>query len=202
MAVSRFSNAGGFKTFQRYNTFLAGNPTAILDVGSMFPLGIFTLTSSQATVEFTNIPQTYSHLQLRCMMRTTDTGAWNNQGMQFNNDGTNSYAFHTLWGLGSGSPTASATASTSQFNDFMRAASNSLSAGIFGVAIVDLLDYRSTNKFKTMRVLAGGDSNGAGMVGMTSGLWMSTNAITSIKILPSGGNAVAGSTFALYGVSA
>ena len=120
--------------------------------------------------------------------------------MRFNSDTGSNYAFHTLSGNGS---TASATGSATQtsFNDFMRAASNSLTAGIFGVAVVDILDYANTNKYKTLRALQGGDSNGAGMVGITSGVWMSTAAISTITINPSGGTAIQYSSFALYGIN-
>ena len=41
------------------------------DAGSMFPIGEFTLASAQANVEFTNIPQTYTHLQIRAISKNT-----------------------------------------------------------------------------------------------------------------------------------
>ena len=152
-----------------------------------------------SSITFSSIPSTYKHLQIRGILRTNDTGSWNNQQMRFNSDTGSNYAFHTLSCDGSA---ASATAATTQtsFNDFMRAASNSLTAGIFGVAIVDVLDYANTNKYKTLRALQGGDSNGAGMVGITSGVWMSTAAISTITINPSGGTAIQYSSFALYGI--
>jgi hypothetical protein len=156
-------------------------------------------SGGSSSISFSSIPSTYKHLQIRGILRTVDTGTWNNQGMRFNSDTGSNYAFHTLYGDGSNA-SAAATASASSLNDFMRAASNSLTAGIFGAAVVDILDYANTNKYKTVRVLAGGDSNGAGMTGITSGLWMSTSAINSVTIIPSGGTAIQYSTFALYGV--
>jgi hypothetical protein len=156
-------------------------------------------SGGSSTISFSSIPSTYKHLQIRGILRTNDTGTWNNQGMQFNGDTGSNYAFHTLYGNGS-TASATATTSASSYNDFMRAASNSLTAGIFGASVVDILDYTNTSKYKTVRVLAGGDSNGAGMIGLTSGLWMNTNAITSITIIPSGGTAIQYSSFALYGI--
>jgi len=152
-----------------------------------------------SSITFSSIPSTYTHLQIRGILRTNDTGSWNNQGMQFNGDTGANYKSHTLAGDGA-SVTAGTVASTTSFNDFMRAASNSLTAGIFGSVIVDILDYTNTNKYKVFRALQGGDSNGAGNVGLNSGVWLNTNAITSITIIPSGGTAIQYSSFALYGI--
>jgi hypothetical protein len=158
-----------------------------------------TSTGSAGAMTFTSIPSTYKHLQIRGILRTNDTGTWNNQQMRFNSDTGSNYAFHTLGGDGA-TASASASASQTSFNDFMRGASNSLSAGIFGVAVVDILDYTNTNKYKVIRALQGGDSNGAGVIGITSGVWMSTSAISTITINPSGGTAIQYSSFALYGI--
>jgi hypothetical protein len=152
-----------------------------------------------SSITFAGIPSTYKHLQIRGILRTIDTGTWNNQQMIFNSDTSANYKSHTLTGDGS-SATSAVVASTTSFNDFMRGASNSLTSGIFGAVIVDILDYANTNKYKTFRALQGGDSNGAGMVGLNSGVYLSTNPITSITINPSGGTAIQYSSFALYGV--
>jgi hypothetical protein len=77
VAIFRFSNAGGFGTYQRYNDFLAGNPAVVQDAGAMFPLGEFTLAEIGRAVEFTNIPQTYTHLQIRFTARTVSANTEN-----------------------------------------------------------------------------------------------------------------------------
>ena len=177
----------------------ASQITGHLVTSSYESIATVTSSGSAGSLTFSSIPSTYKHLQIRGILRTNDTGAWNNQGMQFNSDTATNYNYHTLWGDGT-SATSGAATSTSSYNDFMRAASNSLTAGIFGASVVDILDYANTSKYKTVRVLAGGDSNGAGMVGLTSGLWRSTSAITSITIIPSGGTAIQYSSFALYGI--
>jgi hypothetical protein len=69
------------------------------------------------------------------------------------------------------------------------------------VAVIDILDYANTSKYKTTRTLAGNDQNGAGLVGLYSGLYMSTSAISSIEFTINGsGNFATGSNFALYGI--
>lgn len=196
MAVSRLSQQSIQQAFPKGNTIWDGvtNTSAFDSLGTAIAP-----SAGLSSFTFSNIPSTYTHLQLRGILRTNDTGSWNNQQMVFNSDGGSNYAFHTLSGDGSNA-SASGTASTTSFNDFMRGASNSLTAGIFGVVILDILDYANTNKNKTFRALQGGDSNGGGVVGMTSGVYLSNNAIHTIRINPSGGTAIAGSSFSLYGV--
>ena len=70
-----------------------------------------------------------------------------------------------------------------------------------GHNLCDILDYKSTSKFKTTRSLGGFDNNGSGIVHFTSGLWRSTNAVSSIKLYPQQGGIFAQYTsIALYGI--
>ena len=83
--------------------------------------------------------------------------------------------------------------------DAMKSAGASKKGGT--APIVDVLDYANTNKFKTIRNLEGFDVNGSGgLVALTSGLYRSTSAITSIKLTPNAGNYAQYSHFALYGI--
>ena len=200
MSIFRFSNAGGFGTYQRYNDFLAGNPTTpvITDFGSMFPLGEFTLASDQSEVNFTNIPQTYTHLQLRIIGRDTQAGGAHSLRLQFNNDTGSNYTYHAVAGDGSSASSGALTSLTSLFPGYLMGAGGG--TGTFSAVIIDILDYRN-NKNKVARTLSGADNNGSGNVGLHSGLWISTNAITSIKLLPAAStNFTTNSMLALYGV--
>ena len=167
--------------------------------GAYDSIATVTSAGSAADITFSSIPATYTHLQIRGILRTNDTGDFNNQGMRFNSDTGSNYKSHTLRGNGA-SVTTGVVVGATNFNDFMRAASNSLTAGIFSAVVLDILDYANTSKYKTFRALQGGDSNGAGVVGLNSGVWMSTTAINSITISPSGGTAIQYSSFALYGI--
>jgi hypothetical protein len=64
---------------------------------------------------------------------------------------------------------------------------------------LDILDYKDTNKYKTVRDLSGLDANGSGGVEFGSGLWMNTAAINTLKVYAIG-NLVQYTQFALYGV--
>jgi hypothetical protein len=144
-----------------------------------------------ANVEFTSIPGTYTHLQIRFIGRST--GAPDTK-MQFNGDTTTTnYRTHTVYGDGSSSVGAS-LANTAYIGYIATATST------FGAGVVDILDYANTNKYKTTRSLAGYDANGSGFAILYSNLWMSTSAVTSIKIYPDSGNFSQYSSFALYGI--
>jgi hypothetical protein len=77
---------------------------------------------------------------------------------------------------------------------------------VFGSLIMDILDYANTNKYKTTRGIIGFDTNGTvagygGRVGLISGNWRSTSAITSITFtVDNAANYSANSKFSLYGI--
>lgn len=195
MAVYKFSNVGGFGTYQRYNDFLAGNPVVNLDKGSMFPLGVITLASASASVDFTNIPQTYTHLQLRGMITLSALGS-GDAFFRYNGDTANNYSRHALYGNGTSAVGYSEAPTSIQPANY---ANGTAQPSCF---VIDILDYKNTNKFKTMRGLCGNDLNGSGIVMLNSGAWRSTSAITSINIYQNVGSFGTNSSFALYGINA
>jgi hypothetical protein len=76
-------------------------------------------------------------------------------------------------------------------------------SNVFGAVIIDILDYKDTNKYKTVRGNSGFDTNNAStgaVVRLNSGLWLNTSAITSIKGIMNSGNIAQHSQFALYGI--
>ena len=164
--------------------------------GDYESIATVTLGSAASSIDFTSIPSTYQHLQIRFMGSMT-AGGPDDLRIQFNADTGNNYARHYLVGNGS-TANASGTATTS----FGVIGGNTLptAANTFGVAVIDILDYANTNKYKTMRALAGNDANGTGYVGISSTLWQNTNAVTSIKLFPSSRTFPQYSTAALYGI--
>lgn len=159
-----------------------------------------------ATIEFTSIPGTYTHLQIRGIARGTRTDFSIDQlYTRVNSDTGSNYAWHWLYGNGSSaSADAGANATSMNLGWFATAATASVT-NTFGGVVIDILDYANTNKFKTFRVLSGNDFNGggspfSGTIILASGLWRSTSAITSISFDPSEANFAQYSHFALYGV--
>jgi hypothetical protein len=159
-----------------------------------------TLSSSAATITFSSIPSTYTHLQVRGIARDTSAGTTEiDIIMRYNGDSATNYAFHYLYG--NGSVAGGAGQGTRSDPRAGLAVNNGALANTFGVVVADILDYRNTNKYKTTQVLAGTDRNGAGTVVAESTLWMNTAAITQIDLTVSGGSSfTANSQFALYGI--
>ncbi len=154
-----------------------------------------------ADVEFTSIPGTYTHLQIRWIARSARSGfADDNMAMQLNGNTGNNYAWHQLNGNG----TAASAAADSSIANLRcgRMTGATAGASTFGVGVIDILDYTNTNKYRTVRTLSGEDNNGDGLITLFSGLYQSTTAITSIKLFSQTGanNFAQYSHFALYGI--
>lgn len=170
--------------------------------GHLAPLAfdsIATLTGSgtPTSVTFSSIPSTYKHLQVRIFGRM---GAGARFQMRFNGDTGANYALHTYLGGGTSAYGLSGTGSTITF---MQLGYTDGDASIFCANVVDILDYTNTSKNTTMRALTGYDKNTltSGEVGLWSGLWMNTSAVSSITIFSNNGATIdANSSFALYGI--
>ena len=159
-----------------------------------------------ASITFSSIPTTYTHLQLRMLIRTNRSDFYLDYlKITYNSDSGANYTTHHLAGDGSASTIGAYGAASQNFTQVLRlAGSNSPSlANTFGVAVVDILDYANTNKYKTLRNIGGVDFNGSGELGLYSGLWMNTSAINTITLTVGGGTLINQySTIALYGVKA
>jgi hypothetical protein len=158
-----------------------------------------TLSSTATSVTFSSIPQTFTHLQLRCFVRSDRVSVpSDNIYFRFNADAGNNYAFHYIEGNG-GSVAAGGGASVSVMLGILP--SSTATANSYGINMVDVLDYSSSNKNKTIRNLACFDLNGSGSASMWSGMWMNTAAITSFNVVANVGSFIAGSRFDLYGIT-
>jgi hypothetical protein len=119
--------------------------------------------------------------------------------MRFNSDTGSNYSLHNLYGSGSSAAANAGVSLTSIEGTQVPGAS--AAANIFGVGVIDLLDYTNTNKYKTARFLYGDDRNNTqGYVFAKSGLWMSTSAITSITLSDEFNSFAEYSSLALYGI--
>lgn len=166
------------------------------DTGAMFPIAMVQGTGSSGTIDFTSIPNTYKHLQLRAFYTCTASPGTLRFAVGTGSIDTGAnYASHQLSGDGSSASTPFNT--TSGTNSYLLLESQQT----YGWAVVmDILDYTSTSKNKTIRTLTGGDNNGSGYVGLTSTLWMQQTAITNIRISTQSGSFTNTSQFALYGI--
>lgn len=182
-------------------SLLAGNP--YYDPAGTFLIQRVAGTGSSSTITFSNIPQNYKHLQIRSMGISTTTSPESGQGVYitFNGDSGSNYSRHALEGDGSTTFLTGVANSTIMYIRSQMVTAGGITAG---VGITDIHDYASTTKNKTMRAFSGGDRNSTAtvncFVGLYSGLWMNTNAITSISLQAASGLFSTTSTFALYGM--
>jgi len=157
-------------------------------------------SGGSSTITFSSIPSTYTHLQIRYIARgttsATNTGLW----IYFNSDTAANYSAHQLYADGStvGSNAYGGNPTSSTYVGYITAATATASA--FGVGVIDLLEYKNTNIYKTVRSLEGNDKNGSGNMNLRSLNWRSTSAISTIVLQAETGNLAQYSQFALYGV--
>ena len=153
-----------------------------------------------ATITFSSIPATYTHLQLRMLTRGNSTSGFQIK-TNFNNDSGNNYSpSHFL--EGDGATVAAGVAGGTSVTRIQTYASpkSSTTANVFGGFVIDILDYANTNKYKTLRHFGGFDANGSGFIDLDSGLWMSTSAINRIDVTTGATSFAQYSSFALYGI--
>jgi hypothetical protein len=141
--------------------------------GAFESIATATGNGSSGTITFSSIPGTYKHLQVRLQVIASGGGG---QSIRFNSDTGNNYARHNVGGNGS-SVFAGGTASTNMITIGDDSAATNLAT-----MIVDIHDYASTTKNKTIRSFFGHDRNGAGSVYLYSGVWLNTGAVTSLSL--------------------
>lgn len=163
-------------------------------VSAWTPLANITLGSAQTTVTFSSISSAYRDLRL-VYRGNANSYSGSAPSMRFNADSSSAYPTVLLTG-----DSTTAYASTSAFSWINISDANYLSPAAPMLITVDIFDYSATDKHKAVLSRA---NAGAG-VNMNTGRWPSTAAINTITLAIAFGSAtfVAGSTFALYGMSA
>lgn len=178
---------------------------------SLIPLGFlgaggantFELISTQilpsnGQVSFTNIAQTYKHLQLRWVARdASSTSGGVLVSARVNGATAANYAWHLLNSTGATPVSGNSTSASAIGVGYTT--QNGASAGIFGVGVIDILDYTNTTTNKTFRSFSGNVSSYNQLALLSGVYWGATSAITQIDLFTTNGF-IAGSRFSLYGV--
>ena len=181
----------------------ASNSVTPVTPTSFESIATATGTGSSGTITFSSIPSTYQHLQLRWIAKGTTTGTDGRQNIAvtFNSTTTN-YVSHFLYGDGSAVTADVFLADTSVNLVGAGVRSGTNQTNTHGAGILDIHDYASTTKNKTVRAFFGNDcnlSNANFGVRLNSGLWINTAAITSITLTGTD-NFTTSTSFALYGI--
>lgn len=145
---------------------------------SYFPIASYTVpATAQASITFAGIPQNFTHLQIRGLIKSSGgSGPYIAYG-RFNDDTASNYSDHTLSGNGT---TTAATGDASISKITVAVIPDSSYSNVFTSFALDIFDYTNTNKYKTTRSLSGYETNSNGRVYFSSGSWRSTSAISSI----------------------
>jgi hypothetical protein len=161
----------------------------------------------QSSVSFSNLNSsygsTYQHLQIRFVAKSTEADTSSAFGIELNSDTGSNYARHRLLANIAGgvfdirSDNATSQASMVQVAHI---SGNSAASDIFGGGVIDVLDPFETTKNTTVRLLSGFHESTDYRVGLSSGFWNNTNAVTTIKLTPRSGNFKSGSRISLYGL--
>ena len=154
------------------------------------------ITTNTASVTFSSLGSysAYKHLQIRMTVRGA-SGTFPEFKLRFNGQ-SSTYAYHHIRGFGSAVNSSGTTG-----NDYLRigSAPNTATTSAYYALVIDILDFSNTNKNKVLRALGGYTADGYDDVRLQSGLWVSTNAITSIGLFADV-NIASGSRFSLYGI--
>ena len=186
-----------------YRSMLAGN--AFYNPSDEDILAEEVLTSSQASVTFSSLDTLaagYQHLQVRMTNRQDRavTG-FDRVAIRFNGDTGTNYAGHYVYGNGS-SVSSVAWAASKSYALGGITIFNGDTSGAFGANVIDILDPFETTKYTTTRTLGGAEAAGQKWIGLHSGLWMNTAAVTSITIFGESStyDCLTGSRFTLIGL--
>ena len=155
------------------------------------------------SIDFSSIPQTYKHLQLRYNLKCGFVGSADFDELSMRINGTSSgYTYHKLRGTSAGAVNADAQTNSSGWSGWFLNSNSSLT-DMFAVGIIDIYDYASTTKNKTVKITMGYDTGGNLISFMFLGslLYPNTTAITSLSFVDNFSHSFAsGSSMALYGI--
>jgi hypothetical protein len=213
MAINRFSQSTAQEAFPKFTNLWDGTTAT----SSFDSLGAVVVgAAGQASVTFSSIPQTYTHIFLRILAQS-NRGTFGMDQLRVQvgssntiDSGSTSYSWHYIRGESSSVsvlayPTSSGDNTSWQING----AIGTTTSGHFGVVLIDILEYTKTNKYKTLKSISGTEYNGAlgganARTAIGSSAWLGTNglnAINTIRLLPENGSLFTqNSSFALYGV--
>ena len=201
--------AGTAYTFTVTATNANGTSTASAASNSVTPtvptsfesIATFTGNGSASTYTFSSIPGTYKALQIRMTAFAGGSSGGYYVGLRANGVTTGTYTTYYTTSNGttvSGSQSANASSILTNVNGGLGLAAGGTSPD---VSIIDILDYESTSKKKTLMIFSGQEKNGTGGISLTAGSLDTTAAITSLTLFNQGSQVFnSGTSIALYGI--
>lgn len=158
-------------------------------------------SGGQSALEFTNIPSTYTDLNIKLSGRDDYASTRGSVNITFNSS-TSNYRWMLLRHIdGAGSPTTGDEDNASWI-DAGRSVSTNATSNDFNATDIYVFDYLSSEYKRILNYGATpNDSNTVYFMSVGTGIWKNTSAITSIKIEPQPSqNWVEHTTATLYGI--
>jgi hypothetical protein len=182
----------------------ASNSVTPVTPGAFETINSTVLSSTQTSVSFTSIPQTYTNLEIRIFGKSADTGSTGDT-IKLGFNGNNSTLLYSQNGLQTGTTTLSTQVDTSALNIRYALVTNAVGSNYFGSTVININNYTST-KYKPMTWYGSsfyGTTNAGQYLTFGGGHNGNNNAISSIQFTTvSGFGFAAGTTIALYGIKA
>jgi len=154
-----------------------------------------TTTSASPAITFSSIPQTFTDLVLVISVRANSTPTSFGTGVRFNSDTGTNYSRTVLYGSGSSAVSFRDTNQTRIFYS-----SGSTTASQFNLIRVNIMNYTNSSIYKQV---ATRNDDYSDVTSVSSSVWRSNSAITSITVTPYDDNSTGfatGSSFTLYGI--
>jgi hypothetical protein len=182
---------------------------------ALFPLGILSAagasvggdfelistalgTGSSGVIEFTSIPSTYRHLQIRYSAKNTSTN--NAMGIRMNGITSSSYGRTRLTSTGGATLTTESLGGQTIIN-LPESVQTTTGTGFVSGGVIEILDYSSTTKNTTVKALTGSIVDGSvRRFVYISGLLVDTSAVTTLSFIASANSFATLSQFSLYGI--
>jgi len=153
--------------------------------------------SGAATIDFTDIPQTFTDLKVVFSLRSDRADTFDYIKQTFNNSASG-YSGRTI--RGDGASVVSTNWSTS-WNEPPMVNGNTSTTSVFSNGEMYVPNYTSSNNKSVSFDMLNENNATTAYTGFSAGLWANSAAITSIKIIPYyGTNWQQYSTATLYGI--
>lgn len=189
------------KSINALGTTAAAGTASITSTNSYASIATVSAASGGSTsLTFTNIPQNYTHLQIRGVARNTSSA--NTEAFSvitFNGDTSNSYSSFDIYSQGSAVSQLSSYQVANAFGP--EAPNDGMPSNIYAGAVIDILDYNNTSKYKSFRTVTGFDNvTAVGYIFFHGSVYSQFAPISSITLTSSGTAFKSGTTFSLYGI--
>lgn len=163
----------------------------------MIPISTVVVGSGgAATIDFINIPQVYTDLMIKSSLRGDRSAIFTSVKATFNSN-TSGYSNRFLEGSGT-----SATAGSLYSNSFFlgEATGSTATINTFGNLELYIPNYTSSNHKSGSTDSVSENNATTSYTALVANLWANSSQITSLSLIPDGGNWTQHSTATLYGI--